>query len=148
MPYCGICSSLTIDLLNDNDILFHPDLESLKKSAEGGCQLCLLFWTLVQDQWGAQVVNSCLKNEHPVREGAHWEPTIWLRGQFHHGRLTDRQVGARIWISSGRMPSYPGEQGTNYPDTISAHLAVFASVHNPDSRRSCVIPIADVPGGR
>lgn len=143
--YCAICRSLTIDLLNENDILFHPNLESLKLSAEGTCQFCLLCWTLVQDRWGAQVVSSCLEGKHPVREGAHWEPSIWLRGQFHHGRLTDHQAGARIWISCGRMPSYPGDPGTNYPDSISSHLAVFASVITR-SRRKLHVRIADVAG--
>lgn len=132
MPYCNICMSLTIDVLDDNDVPFHANLGALKLSAEQGCKLCRLFWTRILEDWSPKTVSSCLRGDNPNGTGGHWEASIWLRGEFSRGSTlmgrTGSETGASIWVSCGKMPSVHGEPGSNggLGLGLEARLAVFA----------------------
>ncbi|KAF5968999.1 hypothetical protein FBULB1_10463 [Fusarium bulbicola] len=46
---------------------FHPNLASLKKSAEDGCDFCHLCWTGFLREWSGSDIESVLKDEVPER---------------------------------------------------------------------------------
>ncbi|KAF5686908.1 hypothetical protein FCIRC_2599 [Fusarium circinatum] len=80
MPRCAFCRTFTVD--QDRFYLqFHPNLASLKKSAEDGCDFCLLCWTGFRCEWSDSEIESVLKDEVP--EGVtKFEPGIWIYVHF------------------------------------------------------------------
>ncbi|KAF5627141.1 hypothetical protein F52700_8624 [Fusarium sp. NRRL 52700] len=98
MPRCAFCSTFGID--QDRFYLeFHPNLASLKKGAEDGCDFCQLCWTGFQREWAASEIESVLKDEVP--EGVtKFEPGIWIYVHFTDYSPTLTQP--RIIVSCGR----------------------------------------------
>ncbi|KAG5797013.1 hypothetical protein H9Q69_003976 [Fusarium xylarioides] len=98
MPRCVFCRTFTID--QDRYYLeFHPNLASLKQSAEDGCDFCQLCWTGFQREWAPSEVESVLKGEVP--EGVtKFEPGIWIYVHFTDYSPTLTQP--RIIVSCGR----------------------------------------------
>ncbi|KAL0944623.1 uncharacterized protein CTRU02_202510 [Colletotrichum truncatum] len=120
MTSCNFCAKLCVELLSDNDVRFHPNLESLRKSAESDCPFCALAYTAIRTTTRRDVVTALLNGERPkdYKEGPFY-PSIWLRGQIHPFELGTRlgQLGqstpTRIWISCGRFPPDVGLSETN-----------------------------------
>jgi len=98
MPLCERCTLLTIDELVENDVLFHPDLGTLKSCGERGCEFCALCWATLQTINRTQL-ESLLRGESAWPNAETWTPTIWLRaGHFFH-RGT---AGTHITVSCGK----------------------------------------------
>ena len=98
MPLCQRCTTLTIDDLVENDILFQPNLATLKSSAEEGCEFCALCWTALQTANQSQL-ERLLRGESAWDEGEEWTPTIWLRGMHFWDGGT---AGTKIEVSCGK----------------------------------------------
>ncbi|ENH68172.1 hypothetical protein FOC1_g10003803 [Fusarium oxysporum f. sp. cubense race 1] len=98
MPRCAFCHTFTID--QDRFYLeFHPNLASLKKSADDGCDFCHLCWTGFRQEWTGAQIESVLKGEVP--EGVtEFEPGIWIYVHFTDYSPTLTQP--RIIVSCGR----------------------------------------------
>jgi len=125
MPPCQRCTHLTIAQLVDNDILFHPNLASVKFSAEQGCEFCSLCWHALQTVNHRQL-DSLLRGESAWEEGEPWTPSMWLRGWHFadHGRM-----GAKIEISCGLSLGVmiDGERESNWNPSpyVGASLEVY-----------------------
>jgi hypothetical protein len=98
MSRCAFCHTFTID--QDRFYLeFHPNLASLKKSADDGCDFCHLCWTGFRQEWTGAQIESVLKGEVP--EGVtKFEPGIWIYVHFTDYSPTLTQP--RIIVSCGR----------------------------------------------
>ncbi|KAG7413815.1 hypothetical protein Forpe1208_v008231 [Fusarium oxysporum f. sp. rapae] len=98
MSRCAFCRTFTID--QDRFYLeFHPNLTSLKKSAQNGCDFCHLCWTGFRQEWTGSQIESVLKSEVP--EGVtKFEPGIWIYVHFTDYSPTLTQP--RIIVSCGR----------------------------------------------
>ncbi|KAF5547940.1 hypothetical protein FPHYL_10065, partial [Fusarium phyllophilum] len=98
MPRCAFCRTFTID--QDRFYLeFHPNLASLKKSAEDGCDFCRLCWTGFRREWAPHEIECVLKGEIP--EGVtKFEPGIWIYVHFTDYSPTLTQP--RIIVSCGK----------------------------------------------
>ncbi|KAF9775389.1 hypothetical protein IL306_006506 [Fusarium sp. DS 682] len=98
MPRCAFCRTFTIT--QDRYYLeFHPNLASLKKSAEDGCDFCHLCWTGFRQEWTDSEIEFVLKNEVP--EGVtKFEPGIWI--YVHFTEFSPTLAQPRIIVSCGR----------------------------------------------
>ncbi|KAF5485138.1 Heterokaryon incompatibility protein 6, OR allele [Colletotrichum siamense] len=109
MPYCRICTKLTIDDVSNTDFRFHPTLKSLKQGADNNCPLCALCFTRLQDENEPQVISDLLDGKRPSqsREGT-WYHSIWLHGEYvpvehNTGSRRGESSGGGVWISVGRF---------------------------------------------
>jgi hypothetical protein len=101
MPLCERCILLTIDELVENDVLFQPDLGTLKSCGERGCEFCALCWATLQIDNRPQL-DSLLRGESAWPSAETWTPTIWLRaGHFFHRGA----AGTHITVSCGKAYS-------------------------------------------
>jgi hypothetical protein len=50
MFLCQICSNFTFASLHEEDYRHHPSLDSLKQSAQSGCELCQIFYECLFDR--------------------------------------------------------------------------------------------------
>ncbi|CAF3570469.1 unnamed protein product [Fusarium graminearum] len=80
MSRCAFCRTFTIT--QDRFYLkFHPNLASLKKSAEDGCDFCHLCWRGFNHEWASSEIESVLRDQVP--EGVtKFEPGIWIYVHF------------------------------------------------------------------
>ncbi|KHN94085.1 Heterokaryon incompatibility [Metarhizium album ARSEF 1941] len=136
MPYCDRCGTLTARELRENDLLLHPNLKCLKDRADGGCELCFVFWTAFKRD-AAKYVDRLLRGESPFPQGSEWSPGIWLNGnQFGHPTSGDT-----VAVSCGRRgPKSSFWEHVN-PEPIEAVLEVYEgpgppSKYNIRGRRS------------
>ncbi|OAA43648.1 Heterokaryon incompatibility [Metarhizium rileyi] len=136
MPYCDRCSTLNAHELRENDLPFHPDLRSMKDSAENGCDFCFVCWSAFS-QKASRYVDLLLRGESPFPEGSKWTPAIWLNGnQFGHPTSGDT-----VAVSLGmRGPGSEFWPDVN-PEPIEAELEVYeepgiSSKYNIRGRRS------------
>ncbi|KAF5133383.1 hypothetical protein E5D57_004007 [Metarhizium anisopliae] len=136
MPYCHRCRTLTAKELRENDVLFHPDLRSLKDSADKGCEFCFVCWTAFKKD-AAKHVDVLLRGESPFPKGSEWTPAIWLNGnQFGHPTSGDT-----IAVSCGRRGPKSDFWPEVNPEPIEAVLEVYEepgtrSKYNIRGRRS------------
>ncbi|KAK4206706.1 heterokaryon incompatibility protein-domain-containing protein [Rhypophila decipiens] len=107
MSFCQRCELLTIDELVENDVLFHPDLATLRGSAETGCGFCTLCWTALRTGQKDQL-DKLLRGESAWAKGEAWTPTIWLRGMhFWDGG----SAGTKIEVSCGKVKTAATDAG-------------------------------------
>ncbi|KAF3803342.1 hypothetical protein GCG54_00013452 [Colletotrichum gloeosporioides] len=84
MKYCNFCAKLTVELLSCRDAKFHPNLKSLKESAESGCAFCGVCWASVQaNRIPPKYITELLNGERPStcyenERNKPWYPSIWL----------------------------------------------------------------------
>ncbi|KID83474.1 Heterokaryon incompatibility [Metarhizium guizhouense ARSEF 977] len=136
MPYCHRCRTLTAKELRENDVPFHPNLRSLKDSADRGCEFCFVCWTAFKKD-AAKYVDGLLRGESPFPKGSEWTPAIWLNGnQFGHPTSGDS-----IAVSCGRRGPKSDFWPEVNPEPIEAVLEVYEepgtrSKYNIRGRRS------------
>ncbi|RGP78904.1 hypothetical protein FLONG3_2809 [Fusarium longipes] len=123
MPRCAFCWKFTIDQYHFYP-QFHPNLASLKKRAEDGCDFCHLCWTGFQREWAESQIECVLKGEVP--EGVtKFEPSIWIYVHFTDYSPTLTQP--RIIVSCGRYnpitSAKESSHGLNY-----INLAVYGVI--------------------
>ncbi|EEU41672.1 uncharacterized protein NECHADRAFT_97740 [Fusarium vanettenii 77-13-4] len=100
MSRCTFCRAFTISVERHYQE-FHPDLVSLKRSAEDGCDFCLLCWTGFQQEWTTSQIESVLKDKAP--EGvSEFEPSIWIYTQ------------PQISVYCGRVSPLPGQRESSF----------------------------------
>ncbi len=110
------------------DFFFHPNLLSLKTSAENGCEFCSLCWRSLQSNDGAQL-SSLLRNESVWAEGETWTPTIWLRGEnFFDSGCSGAKVYVSCGISAGVFIDGKREPNWNPSPSVNAVLEVYEYV--------------------
>ncbi|CAM1508933.1 Fc.00g026720.m01.CDS01 [Cosmosporella sp. VM-42] len=140
MSFCDFCTNLTVSQLDDNDILFKPNLNALRLSATAGCSYCILCFTRIQEDWSTKYVSALLNGDIPEGyTGDVWYPNLWLRGQFARGRSgygAGMEEGCCIWLSCGKMQSFEGEEGSNKTGLgLVARLAIYATDGSPAASR-------------
>lgn len=123
MTRCKLCESLSVELLDNNDVAFHNDLSSLQESAQSGCDFCNLCWGRLELDWSRDQLDACLQGkklsyDSSEPEGPPWVPQMWLRGQFFDRRSHSE---SRIWLSCGRLDEENVGQGA------STSLSLFAA---------------------
>lgn len=124
MARCDFCRLLTLEKLRGR-LAFHPNLASLKKSADNGCDFCFLCWEGFKWEWSTSEIDSALNDEAP--EGVEdFDPTIWIYGHFQDfsANLSQPQVK----VACGEISAITGGQERN--DVLNwVTLAVYASVY-------------------
>jgi hypothetical protein len=127
MPLCSRCSLLTIDEVVENDVLFQPDLITLKSNAGQGCEFCALCWATLQKANDHKQLDSLLRGESAWPESEPWTPTMWLRGGHFFNRGTD---GAYLEVSCGKAYVLDGwrDSEANAHPTVSGRLEVYEYV--------------------
>lgn len=147
MKYCNFCAKLTVDQIINNDVKFHPNLKSLKESAESGCVFCGVCWAGIQANRhiSPKHMTELLNGERPStaaysmdERDKPWYPSIWLHGnlfpvgpQTRGGHIKD---GDGVWITCGRCRSLNDDfaefalSETNPPggSPMSVKLSVYA----------------------
>ncbi|KHE81757.1 hypothetical protein GE21DRAFT_5107, partial [Neurospora crassa] len=120
---CSKCSTLRFyDLFND-DVVFHPDLNSLVQSAKK-CESCSLWWAQVQRTCTKEDIAACLAKKLPanaVRSSDNGDFKIYLRGEWHPAGTAS--VPDQIWLSCGVVVSAVGHDA---PSKLQTNLVVFA----------------------
>lgn len=143
MPYCHRCRTLTAKELRENDVPFHPNLRSLKDSADRGCEFCFVCWTAFKKD-AAKHVDGLLRGESPFPKGSEWTPAIWLNGnQFGHPTSGDS-----IAVSCGRRGPKSDFWPEVNPEPIEAVLEVYEYV--PQSTTTTYQPASSLtcPGNQ
>ncbi|KAF4805821.1 hypothetical protein CGCSCA5_v015005 [Colletotrichum siamense] len=134
MPYCRICTKLTIDDVSNTDFRFHPNLKSLKQGADNNCPLCALCFRRLQDENEPQVISDLLDGKRPSqsREGT-WYHSIWLHGEYvpvehNTGSRRGESSGGGVWISVGRFRAgFNNMEETNISGfQVTARLSWYA----------------------
>ncbi|KAK5655123.1 hypothetical protein OQA88_6022 [Cercophora sp. LCS_1] len=126
MPLCQRCLPLTIDELVDNDVLFHPNIASLKASGENGCAFCLLCWHALLKVINKRQLNNLLAGESAWGEGERWTPTIWLRGwHFHNSGREGAKIDVSCGVSMAVCIDGEWEPNRNPMPYVGARLAVY-----------------------
>ena len=127
MGRCKLCERISVELLDDNDVEFHKDIASLKRSVDSGCDFCTLCWTRFEDDCSKKILDACLQGKPPsddVADGG-WVPQMYLRGEFPDMRFADRptswDVTSKIWVSCGRFME------ENVGLGMYVHLRLFAA---------------------
>lgn len=122
MASCSFCSNLTVEMLFDADIRFHPNLRSLRDSAAARCPFCALAYAAIVGTCHRDVITALLNDEVPEshKEYDVFYPSIWLRGQLYaHGSGTrvsvagQESTGDSIWLTCGRPQPDVGQDETN-----------------------------------
>ncbi|KAJ4174180.1 hypothetical protein NW754_004595 [Fusarium falciforme] len=125
MARCDFCCLLTLEKLRGR-LAFHPNLASLKRSADNGCDFCFLCWEGFKWEWSTSEINSALNDEAP--EGVEdFDPTIWIYGHFQDfsANLSQPQVK----VACGEISAITGGQERN--DVLNwVTLAVYAEKGN------------------
>ncbi|RTE76033.1 hypothetical protein BHE90_009519 [Fusarium euwallaceae] len=109
MARCDFCRQLTLEKLRGR-LLFHPNLASLKKSADNGCDFCFLCWEGFKFEWSESEIDSALNDKAP--EGVQdFDPTIWIYGHFQDfsANLSQPQVK----VACGEVSDITGVQERN-----------------------------------
>lgn len=120
---CDLCKPITIADLRDNDYEHHPNLASLKASAEETkCSLCNLLWqSLVKsvqpDYIAAHLQGQKNKNENLTDFLIRLNGEILDTGQ---SSLNELEL-SKIWVYSGTRAEF-GNSGTQ----VYAHLELYA----------------------
>ncbi|KAF6808106.1 hypothetical protein CMUS01_13960 [Colletotrichum musicola] len=110
MAYCEFCAKLTVDLIQYQDVRFHPNLKSLKDSAESGCAFCGLCWSTIQSDCIPLYISELLNGKRPSTYGDEvkdkpFYPSIWLYGQIMPtgpGTRGGVESGGCVWLTCGR----------------------------------------------
>ncbi|KAF6821894.1 hypothetical protein CPLU01_12342 [Colletotrichum plurivorum] len=141
MAYCDFCAKLTVALIQYQDVRFHPNLKSLKDSAESGCAFCGLCWSTIQSECIPLHITELLNGERPSTYGDEvrdkpFYPSIWLHGQIMPtgpGTRGGVESGGCIWLTSGSCRVLDGDLGyelfseTNPPGSpIAISLSCYA----------------------
>lgn len=126
MTRCELCCSLSVELLDDNDVAFHDDISSLKRSAESGCDFCTLCWARIQSDWPRARVDACLQGKSPSDDlkDQCWVPQMWLRGYFYDRRRYVRpedSTESQVRLSCGKEGEENLKMGTY------TNLSIFAA---------------------
>lgn len=125
---CSKCSALRFyDVFND-DVVFHPDLNSLVQSAKK-CESCNLWWTQLQRDCSTEDIAACLARKlptHVAKSSNNGDFKIYLRGEWHPAGTAS--VPDQIWLSCGVLVSAAGHDA---PTKLQTHLAVFADPATP-----------------
>lgn len=122
MPLCTACSLLTVDELDENDYLLHPNMAALKASAGSGCDFCLLAWETLNRSTEPPLMEKLLRGESAWPEGEPWTPKIWLRGCALHLR----EAGSFIDVSVGKAYVTNGwrDEDINSRPSVSGRLEI------------------------
>ncbi|KAK0631012.1 heterokaryon incompatibility protein-domain-containing protein [Bombardia bombarda] len=118
---CAKCSTLILDHLWNNDVVFHENLQALIRSAEQGCAFCNLCWTLIQADWKPVNIERCLAASSPGSQIS--DPRIYLQGDWQPPDPVP-SVPSRIYLSCGKMPMMVGDPTV---DGLFCHLDLFAA---------------------
>ncbi|KAK0642998.1 heterokaryon incompatibility protein-domain-containing protein [Cercophora newfieldiana] len=132
MPLCPRCQTLSIVQLLGTEILFQPDLPTLKRNADQGCDFCTLCWHVLRDSTRDHhdQLDRLLQGKSAWADGEEWTPTIWLLGLS----LMDRSGEARasIEVSVGKTGTFgllmvdgKREEDQNPEPYIRGSLAVY-----------------------
>ncbi|KAK4452261.1 heterokaryon incompatibility protein-domain-containing protein [Podospora aff. communis PSN243] len=100
MAFCTRCQKLSIEQLANTQILFQPDLATLKRNAEKGCGFCTLCWTVLRQSNPDDRISRLLQGKSAWDAGQKWTPTIWLIGLSLMDRSGNGQ--ASIEVSVGK----------------------------------------------
>ncbi|KAJ0145213.1 hypothetical protein CTA2_1040 [Colletotrichum tanaceti] len=139
MTLCEVCARLDIEQLDETDVRFHPDLQSLQQGAASKCPFCTLCYTRVMEDTEGGITEALLNGRIPENyEAECFTPSVWLHGEMRQGNrgVGNDLQGCGIWISCGRL--YPdGALGeTNRPGMpFASRLSVFASHNTPAALR-------------
>ncbi|KAJ4110290.1 hypothetical protein NW768_012050 [Fusarium equiseti] len=130
MPRCAFCRTFTIT--QDRFYLkFHPNLASLKKSAEDGCDFCHLCWRGFKYEWSGSEIEAVLRDEVP--EGVtSFEPGIWI--YVHFTDFTRNVTQPRIIVSCGRYNPITSKKESSFGLSY-VNLAVYGKEDNAAGRR-------------
>ncbi|KAI8711862.1 HET domain-containing protein [Fusarium sp. LHS14.1] len=110
MSRCEFCRAFTISV-ERHYLEFHPDLASLKRSAEEGCNFRLLCWTGFQQEWTTSQIEFVLKGKAP--EGvSKFEPSIWI--YVHFRDYNARQTQPKISVYCGRVSPLLGQRESSF----------------------------------
>lgn len=128
LTLCSKCSTLSFhDLFND-DVVFHPDLNSLVQSAKK-CESCNLWWTQVQRGCSKEDIAACQAKKlpaHATKSSDNGDFNIYLRGEWHPAGTAS--VPDQIWLSCGVLVSAAGHDAST---KLQTHVAVFADPATP-----------------
>ncbi|UPK99730.1 hypothetical protein LCI18_010665 [Fusarium solani-melongenae] len=120
MARCTFCRAFTISV-ERHYLEFHSNLASLKRSAEDGCDFCLLCWTGFQQEWTASQIESVLIGKAP--EGViKFEPGIWI--YVHFRDYNARRTQPQISVYCGRVSPILG-QGESSFGLNNINIAVY-----------------------
>lgn len=127
-PLCKVCSRLNVELLRDNDVEYHPDLASLKLSADTNCPICLLFWTALVSNSHASTFSRRLQGVFDSGQSVARDMQLWLRGEFHDlgDWSTTESQGSHISVSCGRLPGWANDEEAQTQPGLSSRVGVWA----------------------
>ncbi|KAM0432231.1 hypothetical protein ACHAPT_004769 [Fusarium lateritium] len=122
MPRCAFCRTFAISV-ERHCLEFHPSLASLKKSAEAGCDFCLLCWTGFEQVWEPERIESVLQGQAPDWVSK-FDPSIWIYVHFRDYDPIRSQP--QISVSCGRVSPIQGEKETSL-GLANINLAVYGN---------------------
>ncbi|KAI1457539.1 HET-domain-containing protein [Annulohypoxylon moriforme] len=154
MGRCSACASLTVEEIRDRMTFYHPSLRSLQASAAGGCALCQLCWTSLQQQnqdeaiFATVLAGKCPDSGEPL-----CDERVWLTGSFQDNfravaiaerdkaekaavpslaSFTSPDRGSQVYVSCGNRDD---PETTNSEAFLTSTLGVFADPGTPAAHR-------------